>query len=182
MMLSTRFVEFSLRLYAALSISIYAVSKMLGYQWPNYKLPQTVGNSFQLTWLFFGYSRPFTLVIGTLQLAGSILLLIKRTRLIGVFVLTPIMVNIVLIDIFYKIPTGALGNAVFYLLCLFGIVYLNRQPLLAGLKIIMNASPVQEREKWWIYAAMIIASMMLLTVLNIAGNGGIKLVKYLLSL
>lgn len=66
----------------------------------------------QLTIGYFGYSYPFALCIAAIQIAGSFLLLFKRTRLLGVFILLPIVVNIILIDLFYNIETGALFQAI----------------------------------------------------------------------
>jgi hypothetical protein len=71
-------------------------------------------SSFSLTdlmWAFFGQSYSFILVIGLLQIAGSFLLLFSRTRLLGVFMLIPLLLNIILIDIFYEIGPGPLLQA-----------------------------------------------------------------------
>ncbi len=65
-----------------------------------------------LMWAFFGQSYSFILVIGLCQIIGSLLLLFSRTRLFAVFILLPIMINIVLIDILYEIQPGPLALAV----------------------------------------------------------------------
>jgi hypothetical protein len=64
-----------------------------------------------LMWAFFGQSYSFILVIGFCQIIGSFLLLFSRTRLLGVFILIPILLNIILIDIFYEIEPGPLLQA-----------------------------------------------------------------------
>lgn len=75
-----------------------------------------------LTWSYFGYSYPMVVSIGICQLTGAFLLLFRRTRLIGLFVLIPVLLNILLIDIFYGLQLGVtvhaffLVSAVFYLL------------------------------------------------------------------
>jgi hypothetical protein len=53
-------------------------------------------------------------IIAGIQIAGSAMLLFRRTTVWGVILLLPVMVNIVLIDIFYSIPAGALLNAVLF--------------------------------------------------------------------
>ena len=73
-----------------------------------------------LMWAFFGQSYSFILVIGFCQIMGSLLLLFSRTRLFAVFILLPVMINIVLIDILYEIQPGPMAQAIL-LTC--GILY-----------------------------------------------------------
>ena len=82
-------------------------------------------NSFSpedLTWAYFGQSRIFVCIIGSFQILGSFLLLFSRTRLLGVFVLIPVMLNIVLLNACYHFGWGEslqameLTIALFYLL------------------------------------------------------------------
>src|ERR1700761_5885779 len=54
----------------------------------------------QMVWVFFGHFYAFTVIIGGLQIIGSLMLLFSRTRLAAIFLLLPIMFNIVLIDWF----------------------------------------------------------------------------------
>lgn len=75
-----------------------------------------------LTWSYFGRSYPMIVSIAIFQIAGAYLLLFRRTRLIGIFILLPVLLNILLIDIFYKLhPWVAIHafvviNAIVYLL------------------------------------------------------------------
>ena len=62
-------------------------------------------------WAFFGQSYPFILVIGFIQIFGGVLLLFRKTRLLGVFLLIPVLLNIILLDIFYEIEAGPLQLA-----------------------------------------------------------------------
>lgn len=56
-----------------------------------------------LFWYFFSHSYLFGCIIAGIQIAGAMLLLFGRTRLVGVFVLLPVLANILLMDIFYQI-------------------------------------------------------------------------------
>jgi hypothetical protein len=56
-----------------------------------------------LFWTFFSHSYVFGCIIASLQITGAILLLFHRTRLVGVFILLPVLANILLMDIFYKV-------------------------------------------------------------------------------
>jgi len=75
----------------------------------------------QATIAYFAYSYPFALCVAALQLGGSFLLLFKKTRLLGVFILMPVVANIILIDIFYDIEVGVLFMAMALML---GLIYL----------------------------------------------------------
>jgi hypothetical protein len=74
-----------------------------------------------LTWAFFGRSFPFFCLIGVLQIAGACLLMFRRTRLFGAIVLLPVILNIVLLNIFYGFEAGDTVHAIVLLtglLCL----------------------------------------------------------------
>lgn len=69
---------------------------------------------------FFGRAPLFKLIIGWLQLAGAAALLFRKTRLLGIFILMPIIVNIALMDLLYKVgQVAVLAN-----LMLLGLLYL----------------------------------------------------------
>jgi hypothetical protein len=74
-----------------------------------------------LTWAYFGHSYGFVCAVGVFQIAGSYLLLFKRTQLLGEIVLIPVLLNIVLIDFFYGLAAGELLHAVILML---GLLYL----------------------------------------------------------
>jgi hypothetical protein len=105
---------------------------------------------------FFNRAPEFKIIIGILQIAGAMCLLFRRTRLLGMFILIPIILNIVLMDVLYDIDDGITLVAINLLA---GLVYLllqekkklitlffkeessvamfrfKNQPLKAGLKI-----------------------------------------------
>ena len=66
-------------------------------------LPYNSFSPSDLFWNFFSYSYLLGCIIAALQIAGAMLLLFHRTRLVGVFILLPVLANILLMDIFYQI-------------------------------------------------------------------------------
>ncbi|MCX6352782.1 MAG: hypothetical protein NTX03_13130 [Bacteroidetes bacterium] len=104
--------------YLAFVISVYGIAKILGtqFQTPYSILDQPIGklNGYWLTWTYFGYSHTMALILGATQILGASLLLFRYTRLIGVFILLPVMVNIVLINHFYSISPLAYYNSLHY--------------------------------------------------------------------
>lgn len=57
----------------------------------------------ELTWKYYGSTYGLAAIVGIFQIAGSIFLLFRRTVLLGVATLLPVLFNIVLINIFYGI-------------------------------------------------------------------------------
>jgi hypothetical protein len=155
-----------LRYWLAFEISVYGFAKILRTQFaPVFSRDDTpVGHltGFQLTWNYFGYSYTFAVILGLLQIGGSILLLFRRTTLLGTAILLPIMVNIILINLFYNIAAGAFFNSVIFTLGLGFLLYLHRQELIA--LFLRQASTLQPvRLGWFKY---------ILRLLTIAGAFG----------
>lgn len=74
-------------------------------------LPYRSFSPSDLFWNFFGHSYLFGCIIGGLQIVGALLLLFRRTRLVGVFVLIPVLANILMMDIFYQIGDSVVVHA-----------------------------------------------------------------------
>jgi len=74
-------------------------------------LPYRSFSPSELFWTFFSHSYLFDCIIGGLQIAGTMLLLFRRTRLAGVFILLPVLANILLMDIFYQIGDSVVVHA-----------------------------------------------------------------------
>jgi hypothetical protein len=114
-----------LRYWLAFDIATYGFAKILKTQFAKslHRNDSLVGslNGFNLTWHYFAHSYALAVIIGLLQIIGSILLLFRKTTLSGVAILLPILVNILLINVFYDIATGAFLNSVLFTL---GLLYL----------------------------------------------------------
>jgi hypothetical protein len=112
------YLQTAIAFYLAQSIINYGAAKILKTQFqpPNYVMDTPIGdlNGFWLTWTYFGYSQTMAAILGWTQVIGSILLLFRASRLIGVFILLPVIVNIDLIDHFYTISPLAYFNALHY--------------------------------------------------------------------
>ena len=116
-------------------LNIYGISKLLGGQfYMKGKLPTEIANttlgevsSFSLAWTFMGHSYMYILFIGITQLIGAWFLLWNKTKLIGVLILLPIMVNIILFDIFFLDVYPALANAVIVFMMLVFILFFNKE-------------------------------------------------------
>ncbi|MBT28508.1 MAG: hypothetical protein CMO01_02525 [Thalassobius sp.] len=134
-------IELAISVYAGFYLLVYGSAKLMKGQFifEGEMLERPVGelSGFELTWVFFGHSVYYAYIIGITQIIGAVLLFPRKTRLLGVFILIPILVNIVLVDVFYKIPHGATVNAIFFLLCLLTIIWMNRENLLTIFKMLL---------------------------------------------
>ncbi|MEM6319692.1 MAG: hypothetical protein AAF960_18610 [Bacteroidota bacterium] len=121
---------------------IYGASK--GVQFSNDALPDKLVSEMtgmELMWSFYGYSKPFVLIVGALEIIGGLLILFKKTRLIGCFFTSPILINIILQDYFYGVHWGALKAALIYQGILLLIIWLNRHQVVAGIKqVLLNST------------------------------------------
>jgi len=127
-------------------LNIYAISKLLGGQfYMNGKLPEQIANTtlgeasgFSLAWTFMGHSYYYILFVGITQLIGAWFLLWNKTKLIGVLILIPIMVNIILFDIIFLDVYPALINAIIVFIMLLLILYFNKDTVLDVIKRLTN--------------------------------------------
>lgn len=128
-------IELVLRQCVFIILNIYGLSKLLGGQfYMKGKLPAEVANTtlgeasgFSLAWTFMGHSYAYILFVGVFQLLGAWFLLWNKTKLIGVLILLPIMINIIVFDIIFLDVYPALANAIIVLLMLFLILFFNRE-------------------------------------------------------
>ncbi len=113
--LTIHIVETGIRIWAAFYIFIYGISKPTQFQGSKLiDVSIKEATEFEMMWAFFGTTKEYPIIIGSLQIVGAILLVFRKTKLFGALLLTPIFINIILLDIFYKVPFGALLNALIY--------------------------------------------------------------------
>ena len=117
-----RFIYNASRYIVSSLILLYGFAKLNGSQFTilNSELDKPLGqvSGFWLTWHFFGYSTVYGNLIALAQIAGGVLLMFRRTTLLGACLLFPIVANIILVDIFYSIAFDALLAALLIEICL----------------------------------------------------------------
>jgi len=134
-----------LRYGIALDLAMFGFQKLFRLQFvvPMAMLdqPESRLSGEDLTWTYFAHSYAFACAIGLFQIIGSVLLVYRRTKLIGVFTLLPVMVNICLLNLFYSFETGEQVHAVVLLL---GLLYLlfEEYPRLSALFLAKPKPPV----------------------------------------
>jgi len=84
-------------------------------------LPMSQLDGETLTWYYFGHSFVFGCIIGLIQITGAFLLFFRRTRFAATLLLFPVMLNILLVNIFYQMNAGALLQSILLTL---GLIYI----------------------------------------------------------
>jgi hypothetical protein len=139
-------VELVFRQCVFIILNIYAISKILGGQfYMKGKLPAEIAtttlgeaSSFSLAWTFMGHSYVYILFIAISQLIGAWFLLWNKTKLIGLLLLIPIMINIILVDLLFLDVYPALANAIIVFTMLLLILFFNKEKIIDLLKILTN--------------------------------------------
>jgi hypothetical protein len=156
-----------LRYSVALLLFIYGFAKLNGAQFTilDSELDKPMGDvsGFWLTWYYFGFSPVFGSVVALAQIGGAVLLLFRKTVLAGASLLVPVVVNIVLIDICFRIDLSATLVAIFILFALLSILLMHKEELLNLFWHSQNArlpsvgvSPTINAGKWVVRVSMII--------------------------
>ena len=114
-----------IRYSLAFNISFFGWAKLLELQ---FSVPESISSQPMnqqsgqwLTWYYFGYSNSYNLILALVQIAGSTLLLFRKTVLFAAIILFALMSNITLINIFYRMNFGAL---LFSIITTIGIAYI----------------------------------------------------------
>ena len=111
----------------------------------NKKVSELTGQ--QLMWAFYGYSKPYAITLGILEITGGILILIKRTRILGCLLVSTILVNVILQDIFYEVNVGALRAAIIYQFLIIVVLWFNREKLIQSVKILVSPRIADKSER-----------------------------------
>lgn len=180
-----RAVELAARWYVFVFLNVYGLGKILGGQfYRRGRLPEEVANTllgdaagFDLAWTFMGHSFAYILFIGLAEVVGAWLLLWNRTKLLGVAVLLPIMVNILVFDVLFLDKYGALASATIYTLLLGVIAVCNKERVREALRalIVPGQAPMSLGQK----AKVILVALLLMGLLfvfdqllvNLFGHG-----------
>ncbi len=101
----------------------------------------------ELMWAFYGYSKAFAITIGVFEITGALLILIKRTRIIGCLFTSTILVNIILQDIFFDVLLGALKAAIFYQVLILIILWLNKEKLIQSIKTLLEPYNITQTKR-----------------------------------
>ena len=98
-----------LRTFLCVAMILYGLAKVFKGQFADPSLElliQTVGemSPMGLAWTFMGHSMFYNIFIGSLEIIGGLLLLNRKTVVLGSVLVIGIMVNVVIMNLTYDIP------------------------------------------------------------------------------
>ncbi|SFT88098.1 hypothetical protein SAMN04489724_2526 [Algoriphagus locisalis] len=103
------------RYYVGLILISYGVAKFMIGQFPSpsiYSLEQTFGESspMGLAWRFFGYSDTYKIFMGLSEITAGLLLLFRRTTVLGALISVAVTTNIVLVNFSFDVPVKLMSS------------------------------------------------------------------------
>ncbi|MDQ2921936.1 MAG: hypothetical protein M3R52_10050 [Acidobacteriota bacterium] len=154
------------RFVASFCVLVYGFAKLNGSQFTILasELDKPMGHvsGFWLTWYYFGYSPIYGNFIALVQILGGILLMFRKTTLLGSCILLPLVTNIILIDIFYSIDLGALVVALIIAAALIIILSSHRAELLETFWSKQNRLfPSQRSPQFRVYGKYVVRALMI---------------------
>lgn len=109
----------------------------------------------ELMWAFYGYSKSFAVTLGIFEITGGLLILIKRTRVIGCLLTSTILINVIFQDIYFGVHLGALRAAILYQILILVIFWLNRRKLIQSIRTLLESNKIeQSKTKFFIKLLM----------------------------
>lgn len=128
-----------------LAMFIYGGAKIIQFDGAT-EIDKTVSelSGMELMWAFYGYSQSYAVTIGFFEIIGGILILIRKTRIIGCLFTSTILVNVILQDIYFEIHSGALTAAILYQLLILIILWVHRRKLMQGIKSLLESNKINQ--------------------------------------
>tara|TARA_R110001592_G_scaffold18399_4_gene76399 strand:- start:3631 stop:4212 length:582 start_codon:yes stop_codon:yes gene_type:complete len=164
--------ELALRQCVFLILNVYGLSKLLGGQfYMKGNLPAEIANttlgevnSFSIAWTFMGHSYAYVLFVALSQLLGAWFLLWNKTKLLGILILMPIMVNIMLFDVIFLDVYPALANAVIVTVMLFLILNYNRERVFSAFQLLTGINQATTPHMNRRLSALVIAILAIISI------------------
>lgn len=124
-----------IEIFVVLAMFLYGGAKLIQFQGAA-EIDKTAAEmtGMELMWAFYSYSKAFAITLGILEVIGGILILIRRTRLVGCLFTSAILLNVILQDIYYGVHVGALKAAILYQLLILIILWLHKEKIMTSLK------------------------------------------------
>ena len=128
-----------------LAMFIYGGAKLFQFDGAS-EIDKTVSEmtGMELMWAFYGYSKAFAITLGVFEIIGGLLILIKKTRIIGCIFTSTILVNVIFQDIYYDVHLGALKAALLYQILILIILWLNKDKLIRAIKTLLESKKIEQ--------------------------------------
>ena len=151
-----------LRYFCAFMLYMYGLSKLLHLQFnlQSELAQRPIGSltGYQLTWYYYGYSRVYACLLGLTQVGGASLLLFRKTTLLAALLMTPVIANILLINVFILVDDyGPYIISALILASLLFILWHQRHQLVSALWSSQLPEPLASRRTHHWIRSLIVA-------------------------
>lgn len=131
----------------------YAVSKLVQLQFVvlplhTWQLPLEQLSGPMLAWAFLGHAGWFQVLLGVLELVPALLLLFRRTTLLGALLLLPVTLNVLLVNEAFSLWPDTRLTAQVLLLLNVGVLVSEWRPLKTMLLTILQRERTYRRNGW----------------------------------
>lgn len=148
-----------LRYLSAWLLLTYGLVKVAGLQFHAADMAQRpVGSlsGYQLTWYYYSYSHTYGSILGLVQLTGGTLLLFRKTATLGAAMMLPVMMNILMINVFFVIGWGAQIVSAFIVASMLALLWRDRAALVGCFWSGQEAEPANSRKFHRFVAVLIV--------------------------
>ncbi len=127
--------EWAMVIFVAFNMSAYGFGKVVQFGTLS-DSQKTVAElkPMELMWAFYGHSKTYAIILGVFEVLGSLLFILPKTRILGGFLLSGILINIILQDYFYEVHIGTLICAIFYQFLICIVLFLNRKTIINAVR------------------------------------------------
>jgi uncharacterized membrane protein YphA (DoxX/SURF4 family) len=141
------------RYYLAYMMLLYGIIKIYHLQMPTpsvYQLSQPYGDfsPMGVLWSFIGVSKAYSAFSGWSEVIGGVLLLFRRTTLLGALVSFGVMLNVFVLNMCYDVPVK-----LFSFFLLLACAFLAAPDMNRLLKFFVSQEPTLPRVEWTIFNA-----------------------------
>ncbi|WP_214072075.1 hypothetical protein [Mucilaginibacter sp. dw_454] len=132
------------RYFLILNAMVYGIDKLFAMQmvFPNlHQLATPLGDflPMRLSWLFIGYSTPYQVFSGVMEVVAGLLLLYRRTTTLGIIIATGVFINVMMLNFCYDIPVKIFSTQLVFI-CLFLLA--NESNRLLAIFVLNKPAPV----------------------------------------
>lgn len=152
------FLILMLRWYLAYYMFTYGCSKLTSGQFVRSEeilnMPLKDIDKFNLAWYLFSLDKTFNIVVGLSQIIGAILIVNKKTVLVGALMLLPVLGQIFLVDVAF---TGEMFGAALpirlsgMILSAILILYYYRDRMILVWNNLTKGISTKFKYKWWVF-------------------------------
>ncbi len=130
--------ELAIRIWTSFFLIIYGIGKLNQFEGAKQmEVYISEASGAQMMWAFFGTTLIYPLIIGSIQIIGAVLLIFNKTKLLSALILSPLFLNIIILDILYGIDSGALLNAIIYQSVFVFIIIQQREKIIVVFKTLL---------------------------------------------